>query len=207
MGRNSYFSLKCGVKSIFGIDNDDKSVNVAIENLKSFENATIQKMSIYDIDIKNKFDIVFSIGVIHHLENPKKGIENLVKILKPGGTILIWVYSYEGNEWIKKFLSPIREKITSKLPISILHLLSYIISFPLVIRVKYFPTNNLYLKQISNFSLNHINSIVFDQLLPKIAHYWTKEEASSLLNQVDLADITIHRPPNEMGWTVMGRKK
>ena len=68
-------------------------------------------------------------------------------------------------------------------------------------------TDNLYLKHISNFSLNHINSIVFDQLLPKIAHYWTKEEAFSLLKQVDLTDITIHRPPNEMGWTVMGKKK
>jgi len=48
---------------------------------------------------------------------------------------------------------------------------------------------------------------VFDQLLPKVAHYWTKEEASSLLNQVDLTAITIHRPPNGMGWTVIGRKK
>ena len=207
MGRNSYYALKYGSKSIFGIDNDDKSINVAIKNLKNFKNATIQKLSIYDLDIKNKFDIVFSIGVIHHLENPKKGIKNLVKILNPGGTILIWVYSYEGNEWIKKFLSPIRRKITSKLPISLLHILSYIISFPLVVRVKFFPTNNLYFKQISNFSLNHINSIVFDQLLPKVAHYWTKEEASSLLNQVDLTAITIHRPPNGMGWTVIGRKK
>ena len=63
------------------------------------------------------------------------------------------------------------------------------------------------LKQISNFSLNHINSIVFDQLLPKIAHYWTKEEAFYLLKHIDLTEIAIHRSPNGMGWTVMGRKK
>jgi len=207
MGRNSYYALKYGVKSIFGIDNDDKSINVAIENLKKFENATIQKMSIYDIDIKNKFDIVFSIGVIHHLENPKKGIKNLVKILKPGGTILIWVYSYEGNEWIKKFLSPVREVITSKIPITLLHYITYMVSIPFFLYLKLFKSNNLYFQQISKFLFSHLHSIIFDQLLPEIAHYWTKEEACSLLKQVDLKEVSIHRPPNGMGWTVIGKKR
>ena len=73
--------------------------------------------------------------------------------------------------------------------------------------LKLFNSNNLYYQQISKFSLDHLHSIIFDQLLPEIAHYWTKEEASSLLTQLDLTDVKIHQPPNGMGWTVIGRKK
>jgi SAM-dependent methyltransferase len=207
MGRNSYYALKYGAKYIVGIDNDEKSVNAARKNLNNFENAEIKKISIYEIDTSISFDIVFSIGVIHHLENPGKAIGKLVEILKPGGKILIWVYSYEGNEWIDKHISPIRKVITSKIPISLLHYITYMVSIPFFLYLKLFKSNNLYFQQISKYLFSHLHSIIFDQLLPEIAHYWTKEEACSLLKQVDLKEVSIHRPPNGMGWTVIGKKR
>ena len=48
MGRNSYYALKYGAKSVVGIDNDKKSVNAARKNLNNFENAEIKKVSIYE---------------------------------------------------------------------------------------------------------------------------------------------------------------
>ena len=141
------------------------------------------------------------------MKYPKLAINKLISALRPGGVILIWVYSYEGNEWIEKLVSPIRKKITSKLPVSFLHHLTYVLSIPLFIYLKIFNPQNQYYKQISQFSFDHLHSIIFDQLLPEIAHYWTKEEACSLLKQSDLREISIHKPPNGMGWTVIGKKK
>ena len=203
MGRNSYFALKYGAKSVFAFDNNSKTIEAASKNLKSFDNVTVKQMSIYDLQTTKKFDIVMSIGVIHHLDKPSLAISNLKKIMKPDGKLLVWVYSFEGNEWINKFISPIRRKITSRLPIYFLHFLSYFICIPLFLYVKCFSVKKLYLRQISGFSFLHINSIIFDQLLPRVTYYWTKEESLALFKENGFKSIEIHRPDNDQGWTVI----
>ena len=43
-------------------------------------------------------DYVFSIGVIHHIPDPKPVIAASYDALKTGGRMFIWVYGHEGNE-------------------------------------------------------------------------------------------------------------
>lgn len=40
----------------------------------------------------NTFDLVFSHGVIHHIEDTKAAVQEFARVLKPGGTALIMVY-------------------------------------------------------------------------------------------------------------------
>ena len=52
------------------------------------------------------FDYIFSIGVLHHTPDTRAYFLKLVRFLKPGGTIAIWVYPQEGDyairqRWIK----------------------------------------------------------------------------------------------------------
>lgn len=52
------------------------------------------------------FDVIVSIGVLHHTPNTRAHFEALVPLLKRGGTIAIWVYPDEGdyavrNHWIQ----------------------------------------------------------------------------------------------------------
>ena len=61
MGRNSYFALKYGAKSVLAIDNNSQTINAAKSNLKPFDNVSVEKMSIYNLDLVTKFDIVMSI--------------------------------------------------------------------------------------------------------------------------------------------------
>ena len=126
MGRNSLWPMKWEASSLVAFDFDERSVSRAKETLKDFVTAQVQFKSIYDIAWENEFDIAFSIGVIHHLKDPKLALANMVTALKPGGKLLIWVYGYEGNEWIVRYVNPIRIHITSKLPLSLVHFLSYL---------------------------------------------------------------------------------
>jgi len=205
MGRNSYWVLKYGAKELVAFDYDERSVEAAKKNLAGLNNAKVDFKSIYQLNYQNEFDIAFSIGVIHHLENPGLAIENLIKALKPGGLILIWVYGYENNEWIVKWISPLRKYLTSKLPPAILHLLAYCFSLPLWFFLKVFSQKSPYLKQVSQFRFSHLHSIVFDQLLPKIANYYKRDEARQLLAEHQLKNIDISHTNNN-SWTVFGYK-
>lgn len=206
MGRNSFWPMKWGAKSVTAFDYDERSVSRAKETLKEFPNASVLFKSVYDIDWKNEFDIAFSIGVIHHLKDPKLALKNMVSALRPGGMLLVWVYSYEGNEWIVKYVDPVRIHITSKLPPSIVHILSYCCSIPLYFFVKFFHGSNGYLTQLSTFDFWHVHSIVFDQLIPDVANYWKKEEVEGLIEGLNLAGSSVVAPPNKSGWILTGTK-
>ena len=207
MGRNSYWALKWGkAHSVEAFDFDDRSVAAARSVLREFPNARVSKQIIYDINWEEEFDIVFSIGVIHHLEHPDDALANLVRAVKPGGTLLIWVYSREGNEWIVKLVDPIRKGITSRLPVGTLDSLSRFCSIPLWAFVKLFPLKSPFLRQLSRYRYRHIHMIVFDQLLPKISNYWRREEVEELVRSVTSIDFTVHRSLNQVGWTVIGVK-
>lgn len=205
MGRNSFWPLKYGASEIVAFDFDQRSVEVARKNLAEFSNANVIYKSIYDIDYKDEFDIVFSIGVIHHLENPREAIRCMIQAVRPGGIVLIWVYGYEGNEWIVKSVSPVRRLITSRLPPALLNFLTYFLSTPFFALVRILPFKNQYLRQLKNFGFKHIHSIIFDQLLPRIANYYKKEEALGLMDGFGLKDFKIYRK-NKNSWTVLGRK-
>lgn len=47
------------------------------------------------------FDLIHCTGVIHHLENPEKGIKNLSKLIKDDGIIKFQLYSKGGRLWIE----------------------------------------------------------------------------------------------------------
>lgn len=205
IGRNSYWPLIYGAKRLIAFDYDKRTVEVARKNLSNFKNAEIFFQSLYDLNLKNKADIAFSIGVIHHLENPHLAIKKLVESVKKNGIILIWVYGYEGNELIFKYINPLR-RITSRLPLKITNLVAYLFSIPLYTYVKLSPQKSPYLKQLSKFRFWHTHSIVFDQLIPKIANYWKKQEALNLFKNKGLKDIRIHQV-NKNSWTVIGRKE
>ncbi|MCI0532586.1 class I SAM-dependent methyltransferase [bacterium] len=206
MGRNSYWALTYGARIVMAFDNDDRSVDAARNNLAVFPNAKVLKKSIYDINWNREFDIVFSIGVIHHLKDPKSALARLIESLRPGGILAIWVYSYEGNKWIVKYVNPIRIHVTSKLPVSMTHILAYICSVPLWFFLKITGGTTPYLKQIAGFKFWHVHSIVFDQLIPDVAHYWREEEILALVKGLPLRDVRVIPPPNKSGWILIGTK-
>lgn len=205
IGRNMYWPLRYGAARATGIDADARTLASCVKNLKEFPQAEVRHCSVYDLNDEGVYDIAFSIGVIHHLEKPHEAIERMVRALKPGGTIAVWVYGYEGNEWIVRYVNPLRHVLV-KLPPWVSDVLSYVLAMPVYLFVKIFPQTQPYYKQLSGFRFWHIRSIVFDQLLPKIANYWKHDEAQRLFEGKGLTDISVY-PVNGLSWTVIGKKK
>lgn len=75
------------------------------------------------------FDVVYCIGVLHHLENPAKGFDSVLTNAKPGGRFHCWVYAREGNAVVIRLVDPIR-RITARLPWWVT---KYLIATPLVL--------------------------------------------------------------------------
>jgi SAM-dependent methyltransferase len=61
------------------------------------------------------FDLVYCIGVLHHLQNPEAGFDSVIRNTRPGGRFHCWVYAREGNGIVIALIEPLR-RIASKLP-------------------------------------------------------------------------------------------
>ena len=57
------------------------------------------------------FDIIFSIGVLHHTPDTRAYFEKLVRLLKPGGVIAIWVYPRHGDYAVRRRWIPFTHRI------------------------------------------------------------------------------------------------
>jgi len=205
IGRNSYWAMTYGASSARCIDVDNRTLSAAKKNLQPYPEAKVEFKSIYELESKDEFDICFSIGVIHHLEKPEVALKKMYEATKPGGMALIWLYGYENNEWIVKYFNPFRKLLFSRLPLPIVYAMSLPLTAILWVLIRLVPVKIEYLKLLRKFSFKHIRAIVYDQMIPKIAHYYKKEEASGLLADAGFKNIEVHWI-NEMSWSVVGYK-
>ena len=74
-------------------------------------------------------DLVYSIGVLHHLKSPRTGFESVIANTVPGGRFHCWVYAREGNGIIIWIVDPIR-RIVSRLP---WWFTKYLVATPMVV--------------------------------------------------------------------------
>lgn len=203
MGRNSFWPMQYGAAGGIAIDLDPRSLASARRNLAPFPTLAVQQLSIYDAPFERQFDIVFSIGVIHHLEFPEKAIASMARAAKPGGRVAIWVYGKENNGWLTGFLNPLRRVMLSRLPISWVHHLSLYPTAMLWLLLRCGLRPIAYFKLIAGFSFPHLRSIVFDQMLPRIANYWSREEVAALMRGAGLENVDLDWV-NEMSWAAVG---
>jgi SAM-dependent methyltransferase/uncharacterized protein YbaR (Trm112 family) len=221
-GRHAMLAARFGAREVIGIDVAGGSVRAAFRNTRELKNVHIIRADIYDLPFRREaFDYIYSIGVLHHLPNPREGFLRLVKPLKRDGRISVWVYAWEGNWWVIRLVSPIRTCLTSKLPLVVTRGLAFVLgaALQLVLKGVYRPVNeipwlrslsgklfyNEYLYYISRFSFRENYSIVFDHLLPDIALYIRREELGSWFLAANLKGVVITKRTNN-SWRGMGEK-
>jgi hypothetical protein len=64
---------------------------------------------------------------------------------------------------------------------------------------------NAYFRLLRSFGFGHLRSIVFDQMLPRIAHYWPRQTVLELMEAAGLQDIKL-TSVNQMSWSAIGTR-
>jgi SAM-dependent methyltransferase len=147
---------------------------------KNMEATGFKRWSVVQADLTTyrgpASDVVYCIGVLHHLEKPRRGFEAVIANVTPGGRFHCWVYAREGNWLIMHVVDPIR-RVASSLP---WWATKYLVATPLVL--PYFPYAKLlallprwtwlskaplyeYSLWIAKRSFSFFRHVAFDQLV------------------------------------------
>ena len=85
-GLFAYKAAREGAKRVLGIDYSGEAIKIAQENHR---HSNLQYSNIDVKSIKEKYDVIVSIGTLEHMDNPLKVLKVLKKHLTPNGKIII----------------------------------------------------------------------------------------------------------------------
>jgi SAM-dependent methyltransferase len=203
-GRHTQLAARWGALDVVGIDLS-VAVETAFAATRSLPNVHIVQADIYHLPLARKFDYAFSVGVLHHLPDPRGGFLSLASKVKPGGHLTGWIYGAENNEWIVRYVNPVREQITSRMDRRVLLQLSKLPALGMYMATKlvYGPLNkngsslakhlfyNDYLRAIAPFGWREQHTIVFDHLVAPTAFYISRDEFEEWWRALGASDVTI----------------
>jgi len=218
-GRHTAIVASHGAKAIVSLDLGE-SAFVAFAHARQFPNAHVIIGDLLNPPVRAVFDLAFSVGVLHHLPDPAAGFASLASRVREGGRVAFWVYGHEGNEWITKYVDPIRKGITSKLPAPFLRIAAIPPATLLwgVIKLFYRPRANGkgpsklpygdYFAALYHYPFDEIHANVFDQLVTPVAYYLREEEVRPwLASGFQDAMLRSHRGYSWTGLATVCRSK
>jgi len=192
---------------------DLNTVDIARKRNKNVTNVTFLEEDIATMDLDKQFDIVFSIGVVHHTDDPDKTFKNMMKHTKSGGKTVVWVYSKEGNALVEYLVEPARKLLFRHLSRPLLLKISRVITallYPFVYSLYLLPLPFLpfydYFKNFRklNFERNNLN--VFDKLNAPQVCFISYDRIKNWFYENDYQQITINSYLG-VSWRGSGIKK
>lgn len=216
-GRHIYYAAEFGAEMV-GVDFSD-AIEAARVNLDGQKNVHLIQADIYRLPFtEGAFDFAYSLGVLHHLPDPERGFRSLVPLLKPGGALMVWVYS-TARPVLNAVLEAARF-LTRRLPLRVLHGLSVAAAcvdwggFITPYRVAHrlpgvgplaergaFARVKLYARYPFQVSV----ADWFDRLAAPRRHYYQAEDLAGWAARADLTGVRI-TPTGRYGWRLFARR-
>lgn len=167
----------------------------------------------------NSFDFIISLGVLHHITDTQMALNSVMKKLKPGGNILLYLYyALDNRGFLYKLifnLSTIFRKIVSNLSHKAKHfvcdLIAVLVYFPLVTlsRILKLFGGKLYLKiplaYYRDKSWNIIRNDALDRFGTPLEQRFSKIQITEMLKKSGATHIRFS--DNEPYWHVVATKK
>lgn len=217
MGRHTHHFLARGAR-VVALD-ASPAIEVAAWNNPS-ENALFVQGDVLRLPVKpGSFDLAFCVGVLHHLEDTALGLTELVKALRPGGSILFYVYHdpAELAPWRGRLVSVVSamRRVTTRMPMPLLRAVTWTLSVVLfalyvgpmkaLCRVPRFrkalgePPLGLYTRYPFRVFWND----QFDRFSAPLEKRFRRIEVERLLGDAGLVSV---RVLGRYGWRASGRK-
>ena len=90
------------VAHVVGFDASPQMLAVARQNLSAYDNVTWQQAEGNNLPVAdNQFDAVFANMYLHHSPDPQTAIREMVRILKPGGKLVITDLDTHEQTWMR----------------------------------------------------------------------------------------------------------
>jgi SAM-dependent methyltransferase len=219
-GRHAHFAAEFGAAEVIALDLSD-AVEAARANLAHQANVHVVQGDLLrppflTAGAGGGFDLVYSIGVLHHLPDPYAGFQSLLRFVRPGGTIAVWVYGHENNGFVRHVVEPLR-RVSTKIPPPMLRGLAWplALGFHGAAKGVYRPLHGTavgralpldeYMSSVAGFSFRQNYAIVFDQLVAPTAAYIRGDELERWFSDNGLEDVVVsHRHGNS--WRGQGRR-
>jgi SAM-dependent methyltransferase len=214
IGRHAYFASRFGAREVVALDLSD-AVETAREHLSGLDGVHVLQGDLLRPPFRRDdphtgFDLVYSIGVLHHLPDPRAGFLSLARLVRPGGTMFVWVYGYEGNALVRRVVEPLR-RLTTRMSPSALRVVAWPLSGALyaAARVVRGPLRRLpsgeYVASLRRFSFRQVYSIGFDQLVAPSSRYIRRDELAEWFAAAGLEEVEITQR-NGNSWRGRGRQ-
>lgn len=178
--------LEFGAKHVVALE-PSEAYRVILETIPTDKHQQVSILQITGDNIPENLDLdqIISIGVIHHIPEPLPVVAAAYRALKPGGEFIVWLYGREGNglylalltplRWISKYLS-FRAK--NNLAAMLTPLLGFYIRLCRFIPL---PLHDYMVNILDNIPPEKRRVVIYDQLSPAYAHYYTRAQAQLLL--------------------------
>jgi len=216
-GRFAYYAAKFGGE-VWAIDLGP-AVEVARRNTANVGNVQVVQADLYCPPFApESFDFIYSIGVLHHLPAPEAAFQNLLRYLKPGGEIQIYLYWQPERQPIKRGMlaavTMLRE-ITRRLPHQAVHALAFpaalaaygFLVWPYRI-LKHVPglagfAERIPMKQYARFPFRVCVNDQLDRFSAPIENRYTRQQVIDWLKRAGLQNISTKAA---YGWVASGQK-
>ena len=169
------------------------AVAKAYELCASLHNVLVLQADLLDLPLAERaFDLVYSIGVLHHTPDPRRAFHEIARRVKPGGRLAVWLYrrNTSPQEWLNSGL----RALTTRLPARVLEPLCAGLGGAGSI-----PVLNRTLNKIANFS-SHPDWTLrvcdnFDWYAPRYQSHHSLDELKRWFADEGFSDIVELPPP------------
>lgn len=166
---------------------------------------------------RESFDLVMSIGVLHHLPDPAAALRSIVDYARPGGFVHVYLYwqpPWRWHRWVLRLVTGVR-RLTVRLPHRVLHVLCYPLAAVLLASAvaPYRALRNrarsrslaraLPLKAYADYPFAVLVNDQFDRLSAALEHRYEAAEVEQLLVAAGLEDVQV---VSNNGWIGHGRR-
>lgn len=194
---------------------DLNTTEIARKRNRSARNVKFVDADLCTMQLGEQFDIVICIGVIHHTDDPDACFRTLYDHCRPGGRVIIWTYSSEGNAMVRYGVEPIRKSLLRGLSRKNLAAVSTAITaalYPIIYTVycvpafKFLPYFEYFAKARQlTFHRNVLN--VFDKLNAPQTFFTTRAKCEQWFNTSRFQAGTISiRPHAGVSYSLTGIK-